>query len=129
MTERHVVTGAFSFTGGYIARALLERGIQVDTLTRQAHPDHPLAGRVQAHPFQFADPQRLARDLAGASVLYNTYWVRFNRGKVSFEQAIANTQILLTAAHQAGVKKVVQITVSNPSEDSPLGYYRGKAVL
>src|ERR1039457_7105519 len=98
MAERQVVTGAFSFTGGYIARALLDHGVEVATLTRRSAPGHPLSGRVTDLPLQFADPERLARDLSGASVLYNTYWVRFNYGSVSFDQAIDNTRILLAAA-------------------------------
>jgi uncharacterized protein YbjT (DUF2867 family) len=129
MTERHVVTGAFSFTGRYIAEALLEKGMTVATLTRQADPTHPLAGRVESLPLQFQDADRLARDLTGADVLYNTYWVRFDHGTVSFDQAITNTGRLLAAAHRAGVKHLVHLSVSNPSEDSNLAYYRGKAIV
>src|SRR5690606_36587488 len=35
----HVVTGAFGYTGRYITRRLLERGLRVKTLT--GHPDRP----------------------------------------------------------------------------------------
>jgi uncharacterized protein YbjT (DUF2867 family) len=35
--------------------------------------------------------------------------------------------VLVGAARDAGVRKVVHISVSNPSEDSPLDYYAGKA--
>ena len=39
MSETHVVTGAFGYTGKYIARLLLEAGDDVRTLT--GHPDRP----------------------------------------------------------------------------------------
>lgn len=120
MAERQVVTGAFSFTGRFIAEALLERGVEVATLTRRPIANHPLRGRVQARPLQFNDREKLRRDLEGASVLYNTYWVRFRHSSVSFDQAIENTRVLLDAARAAGIRKFVHISVSNPSEDSPL---------
>jgi NADH dehydrogenase len=65
--------------------------------------------------------------LRGADVLYNTYWQRFHHGRVHFGQAVANTRVLLGAAAEAGVRKVVHISVSNPSEDSRLDYFAAKA--
>jgi NADH dehydrogenase len=78
-------------------------------------------------PLQFTDREALVESLRGADVLYNTYWVRFHYGKVRFGEAVANTRILVGAARDAGVRKVVHISVSNPSEDSHLDYYAGKA--
>ena len=40
-----------------------------------------------------------------------------------------NTQALFRVAKAAGVKRVVHISITNPSEDSPLEYFRGKARL
>ena len=121
-----VVTGAFSFTGRFIARRLMAQGRPFKTLTN--HPRRPGAEDIQADsaPLQFTDREALVESLRGAEVLYNTYWVRFRRGKVNFGQAIANTRILLGAAADAGVRRVVHISVSNPTEDSPLEYYAGK---
>lgn len=129
VTGRHIVTGAYSFTGGYIAKALLASGATVATFTRQANPTDPLSSRLESLLLQFEDVDRLARDLSGADVLYNTYWVRFNHGNVSFDQAITNTGRLLAAAKRAGVRRLVHLSVSNPSEDSDLAYYRGKAIV
>ncbi|MGH7764719.1 MAG: SDR family oxidoreductase [Candidatus Dormibacteraceae bacterium] len=122
-----VVTGAFGFTGRFITRRLLAEGRRVRTLTN--HPGRPGAEdiKVDVAPLQFEDRPALVESLRGADVLYNTYWVRFRRGKMSFGHAIANTRILLGAAVEAGVRKVVHISVSNPAEDSPLDYYAGKA--
>jgi nucleoside-diphosphate-sugar epimerase len=122
-----VVTGAFSFTGRFIARRLLDQGRRVKTLTN--HPKRAGAEDVTAEiaPLQFADRAALVESLRGADVLYNTYWVRFRHGRVRFGEAVANTRILMGAARDAGVRKVVHISVSNPSEESHLDYYAGKA--
>jgi len=122
-----VVTGAYSFTGRFIARRLLAEERRVKTLTN--HPQRAGAEDITAEvaPLQFADRAALVESLRGADVLYNTYWVRFRHGRVRFGDAVANTRILLGAARDAGVRKVVHISVSNPSVDSPLDYYAGKA--
>jgi NADH dehydrogenase len=122
-----VVTGAFSYTGRFIARRLLAGGRRVRTLTN--HPDRPGAQEiaVDVAPLQFTDRAALVESLRGADVLYNTYWVRFRHSGIDFGDAIANTRILMSAAAEAGVRKVVHISVSNPSVDSHLDYYAGKA--
>jgi len=125
VAELDVVTGAFSYTGRHIAEALLARGRRVRTLTRRPDPSHPLAARVDAAPFVFDDS--LAESLRGVDTLYNTYWVRFERGSTTFEQAVANTARLFRAAKLAGVRRVVHISVANPDPRSPFPYFRGKA--
>ncbi|HEY8103533.1 MAG TPA: NAD(P)H-binding protein [Gaiellaceae bacterium] len=122
-----VVTGAFSYTGRAIAEELLSRGRDVRTLTRRDAPADPLAGRIQRAELQFADRSALARALGGADTLYNTYWVRFEHGRTTFERAVANTRALLAAAREAGVRRVVHVSVTNASPGSPLPYFRGKA--
>ena len=77
--------------------------------------------------FQFTDRAALVESLRGADVFYNTYWVRFRHGGIGFGDAVANTRILMSAAAEAGVRKVVHISVSNPSLESHLDYYAGKA--
>jgi uncharacterized protein YbjT (DUF2867 family) len=122
-----VVTGAFSFTGQFIARRLIDEGRRVRTLTN--HPRRPGAEDmdVDVAPLQFTDKASLVESLRGADVFYNTYWVRFPHAGLDFGDAVANTRILMSAAAEAGVRKVVHISVSNPSLDSHLDYYVGKA--
>lgn len=122
-----VVTGAFSFTGRFIARRLAAQGRRIKTLTN--HVRRPGAEDIEAEvaPLQFTDRDALVDSLRGADTLYNTYWVRFRHGGQNFGNAVANTRILLGAARDAGMRKVVHISVSNPAEDSPLDYYAGKA--
>jgi NADH dehydrogenase len=129
MSETHVVTGAFGFTGRYVAQRLLDSGRRVVTLTGKPATSSPFGDRVEARPFTWGDPARLAESLRGASVLYNTYWVRFNWGEESYDRAVANTRTLFRAAQEAGVRRVVHVSITNPSEGSPFPYFRGKAVL
>ncbi len=121
------VTGAFSFTGKFIARRLAALERPIKTLTN--HPQRAGAEEIKAEvaPLQFTDRPALVESLRGADVLYNTYWVRFRHARVRFGEAVANTRILVGAAKEAGVRKIVHISVSNPADDSPLDYYAGKA--
>src|SRR5690348_4455051 len=125
----NAVTGAFGYTGKYIARRLLELNEPVITLT--GHPGSPneFGSAVRAFPFRFDDPEAMAEFLAGVQVLYNTYWIRFDRGSATHEHAIANTRALIRAAEIAGVPRVVHISITNPDLHSPLPYFRGKALL
>jgi NADH dehydrogenase len=127
LPELAVVTGAFSFTGSFVAERLLAEGVAVRTLSRRDDPSHPLHGRVEVAPLQFADEAALVESLRGARTLYNTYWIRFEHGGSTFDRAVSNTRLLFRAARAAGVERVVHVSVSNPSEDSPLPYFRGKA--
>jgi len=125
----HAVTGAFGYSGKYIARRLLTAGERVITLTNSLHRPNPFGERVKAYPFHFDKPQQLVKSLTGVSVLYNTYWVRFNHKTFRHADAVANTLTLFAAAKEAGVRRVVHVSITNPSEDSPLEYFRGKAQL
>src|SRR5208283_1431366 len=78
-------------------------------------------------PYSFDRPEELRRSLEGAAALINTYWVRFPRGPANFENAVRNTRTLIEAAKAAGVKRIVHVSIANPSLDSALGYYKGKA--
>ena len=123
----NIVTGAFGFTGKYIARLLLQRGEAVRTLT--VHPDRnsALSRDIEIAPMDFSRPDELADNMRGAVTLFNTYWVRFDRGEVTHDVAVRNTAVLVRAAEEAGVRRIVHISVSNPAIDSPLPYFRGKA--
>ncbi|MGH7771107.1 MAG: SDR family oxidoreductase [Candidatus Binatia bacterium] len=124
----HVVTGAFGYIGRYIARHLLESGEAVRTIT--THPDKPdpFGSAVEAFPYNFNRPTELMTSLRGASTLYNTYWIRFEYGGATFQQAVQNTVTLFECVKKAGVKRVVHISVTNASLESRLHYYRGKVL-
>jgi uncharacterized protein YbjT (DUF2867 family) len=125
----HAVTGAFGYSGKYIAQRLLDAGQRVITLTNSLNRPNPFGERVTAHSFHFDQPTELARSLQGVAVLYNTYWVRFNHKTFTHAQAVENTLKLFAAAQAAGVQRVVHVSITNPSLDSPLEYFSGKAQL
>ncbi len=127
--DTHAVTGAFGYSGKYIATRLLDRGETVITLTNSLKRANPFGDRVQAHPFHFDDSEKLTESLRGVSVLYNTYWVRFNHSMFQHADAVKNTLVLFEAAKAAGVERIVHVSITNPSEDSPLEYFSGKATL
>jgi uncharacterized protein YbjT (DUF2867 family) len=124
---KDVVTGAFSYTGRHIAERLLAEGREVTTLTRRTPEPLPLP--VATAPLAFDDPAGLTRALEGAETLYNTYWVRFPYGGESFERAVANSAVLFRAAADAGVARIVHVSITNPSPSSPYAYFRGKAAV
>jgi len=127
--ELHVVTGAFGYSGRAIAERLLARGLRVRTLTHSPDRPHPFGDHIETFPFDFDRPDRLAASLAGAAVLYNTYWVRFNHADFKHAEAVENTRVLFAAARQAGVRRIVHVSITNPSETSKLEYFRDKAML
>jgi len=127
--ELHVVTGAFGYSGRYITARLLRAGHRVRTLTNSPQRANPFGEAVEARPFDFEHPAKLAESLRGASVLYNTYWVRFTHGGFSHGAAVQNTLKLFNAAVAAGVRRIVHVSITNPSEQSPLPYFAGKARL
>jgi uncharacterized protein YbjT (DUF2867 family) len=122
-----VVTGAFGYIGQAIARQLLQLGEDVRTVTTHVGRRSPFVGNVAVFPYDFDRPDELIRHLQGADVLYNTYWIRFEHGGLTFDQAVRNTKTLFECARAAGVAKVVHISVTNASEGSALPYYAGKA--
>jgi uncharacterized protein YbjT (DUF2867 family) len=121
-----VVTGAFSYSGAAIAREVHAAGRRVRTLT--GHPDRAPAGtEIEVRPLHFDDPAELTRSMRGAHTLYNTYWVRFAHGQVDHDAAVANSRTLFEAAAAAGVRRIVHVSITHPSLDSPYPYFRGKA--
>lgn len=123
-----VVTGAYSYSGAAIARELQAAGRQVRTLT--GHPDHAAADtNIDARPLDFGDPDELTASMRGAHTLYNTYWVRFAHGQIDHDAAVANSQTLFRAAAAAGIQRIVHVSITHPSPDSPYPYFRGKALV
>jgi NADH dehydrogenase len=123
----HAVTGAFGYSGLHLARLLLARGERVRNLT--GHPDRPdpFAGAVEVTRFRFDDRDAMRAALRDVRVLYNTYWVRFDHGTSTFARAVESSRALFRAAADAGVERVVHVSITNPSRHSPLPYFRGKA--
>ena len=121
-----VVTGAFSYSGAAIARAVEASGRRVRTLT--GHPERAPAGTgIDVRSLAFDDPPALVESLRGVRTLYNTYWVRFAKGRIDHNAAVANSTTLFDAARTAGVQRIVHVSITHPSLESPYPYFRGKA--
>jgi uncharacterized protein YbjT (DUF2867 family) len=127
-TETAVVTGGLSYIGKHITQQLVAEGKRVVVLTGHPNRPNPFGSQIRIAPFDFDTKTALAESLRGATTLFNTYWVRFDHGDVSFDKAVENTQRLIEAAKGSGIRQLVHLSVSNPSEDSPFPYFRGKAV-
>ena len=125
--DLHVVIGALGYSGRHIAQALLQRGCRVRSLTGHPGNADPFGGRVELRPLPFQDEEALRQSLVGARVLYNTYWLRFDYRGEGFEQGVQRNLALLRAARRAGVRRLVHTSITQPSLDSPLPYFAGKA--
>jgi NADH dehydrogenase len=124
-----VVTGAYGYTGRYLAQRLLGAGRSMRTLTSRPERRDLFDARVEPHPFSFDEPRRLVDALRGAETLYNTYWVRFPYRDVGYERAVENIRVLFAAAREAGIRRIVHVSVTNADESSPLPYFRWKGVV
>ena len=124
-----VVTGAFGYTGRYITARLLACGKRVRTLTGHPARPNPFGGAVEVAPLDFGNPGQLTRSLRGAETLYNTYWIRFPHGAATYEKAVENSRVLFRAAREAGVRRLVHISITQASQDSPFAYFRGKGLV
>ena len=124
----HVVTGAFGYSGRWIAKELLSRGKRVRTLTNAKGRDDPFQGSIEVLPIDFSNHESLVSSLRGADVLYNTYWVRYKNRKDGYahEIAVENIRRLLAAAEEAGVRRVVHFSVAHPHKAPDWSYFRGK---
>ena len=123
----HAVTGGFGYSGRYITQRLLDAGCRVRTLTNAPPERNCFGDAVHVHRFNFDNPKALVASLEGVAVLYNTYWIRFGRRGFTYDDAVKNTLKMFGAARIAGVERIVHVSITNPSADSPLGYFRGKA--
>ncbi|MEO7069971.1 MAG: NAD-dependent epimerase/dehydratase family protein [Nostocoides sp.] len=120
------VTGAFSYSGAAIAAELRRRGRQVRTLTNHV-PANP--GELATFPLDLTDVAGLRTSLAGVDTLYNTFWVRFPHGSTTFEAAIAGSATLFRAAADAGVRRIVHVSITHADVNSPYAYFRGKGLV
>ena len=125
MTQTDVVTGAFGYSGAAIARELRAAGHEVRTLTGHGRSG-PEADGIDTRPLDFADPDALASDMAGAHTLYCTYWVRFPHGTATRESAVANSKVLFDAAARAGIARIVYVSILHADTGSPYPYFSGK---
>ena len=125
----HTVTGATGYTGRSITQLLLERGHQVQSITGHPQRHNPFGDQVPLRPFNFDRPDLLAQTLDGTDTLFNTYWIRVNYRGRTHEQCVQQTKTMFQAAKQAGVRRIVHISITNADPESPLPYFRSKGQI
>lgn len=113
----HAVTGAFGYSGKYIAQRLLDKGHKVITITNSVNRANFFGDKIKAFPFNFDNPEKLIESLKGVSILYITYWVRFNHKLFTHADAVRNTITLFESAAKAGVERIIYVSITNPSEE------------
>jgi NADH dehydrogenase len=121
------LTGAFSYTGRYIGQELLRRKIPFQSLTNHPRPSVYPSASIPVVSLQFQDASLLISALQKSTILINTYWIRYPAKGISHETAVQNIGFLVQCAKQAGIQKIIHMSVSNPSPDSQLSYFKGKA--
>lgn len=125
--EINLVTGAFSYSGKYIADELLKYDHKIKTLT--GHPDEESINfdKIDIFPYNFENYSELVTSLTGVTTFINTYWIRFPQKDITWDDVVSNSKILFDACKEAGVKKIIHLSVTNPSLNSPYPYFKGKA--
>lgn len=127
--QMNIVTGAFGFSGRYITQLLLANDESVKTLTGHPERPNPFGDKIEVARLDFTNPQKLADEMHGAHTLFNSYWIRFAHGELTHEKATGNSIILIKAAVDAGIRRIIHVSITNPSEDAPTPYFRGKAIV
>ncbi len=127
--KKIVVTGAFGYSGKTITANLLSAGYHVKTLTNSTNKPNPFGNKIEVAPLSFNDSKRLTASLTGYDVLINTYWVRFNHKKFNHKSAVDNTKVLFDCAKNAGIQRIIHVSITNPSIESDLEYFKGKGIL
>ena len=125
----HTVTGATGYTGRYITQLLLQQGHRVQSITGHSERANPFGDQVPLHPFNFDRPDLLTETLRGTDTLFNTYWIRVDHGGRTHQECVRQTRVMFQAARDAGVRRIVHISITNPDPDSDLPYFRGKGQL
>ncbi len=127
--KSNMVTGAFSYTGKYIAAQLLAREEKIKTLTGRSEKDNPFNEPVETFPYNFDEPDKLLKSLQDVDTLYCGYWIRFPYREMTYSRAVNNTKLLVDLARKAGINKFVYISITCADEESPLPYFKGKGII
>ncbi|MDE1834491.1 MAG: NAD(P)H-binding protein [Candidatus Micrarchaeota archaeon] len=126
MAGRDVVIGGTGFTGKYITKCLLKYKHKVVALTKHVNRDNEFGRKITIKPLDFENQENLVETMNGSRCVFNTYWVRFNYGGSSFDEAVRNSKAIIDACVDAKVKRLVHISVLDPSKNYKYDYFRAK---
>ncbi|MEH6608057.1 MAG: NAD-dependent epimerase/dehydratase family protein [Halioglobus sp.] len=106
-----LITGATGFIGNHVTRLCLERGDDVRVMVMPGEDRSPLAGmEVEVVEGNLLDPESLVRAVQGIEQLYHlaalfAIWTK--DPDLHFKINVDGARSILTAAHRAGVEKIV----------------------
>ncbi|MDP2648846.1 MAG: NAD-dependent epimerase/dehydratase family protein [bacterium] len=126
MAHKIVVTGGAGFIGSHIARFCLERGDDVHVVDNYAggKREDRLHEGVTYHEVDIREGEKLAPIMRGASYVFHEAAlprVQFSieNPELTFSVNAGGTVSVLSAAHEAGVKRVVYAASSSAYGDQP----------
>jgi len=126
---RVLVTGGTGFVGTHLVNALLRRGHSVAVLAR--HPDRArnrYNRPVDKMRGDVLHPASLAPAIAGRDAVIHLVGIIHEKGEQTFDRmhriAVEN---VVTAARDAGVRRLLHMSAMGTSADSPSEYSRSKA--
>ena len=121
-----LVTGATGFVGMWVARQLVEDGVDVRVLVRPSSDRRNLAGLdVEIVEGDLRDAESLASALEDCEELYHVaafYSTTEVDGALMYEINVGGTKAILKAARRAGVRRIVHTstigTIGRPADGS-----------
>ncbi|HEX6127796.1 MAG TPA: NAD(P)H-binding protein, partial [Candidatus Limnocylindria bacterium] len=121
------VVGATGFVGRHVVPYLAERGHRVRAISRDGERLPGWGDAVTGHAADVESGQGLADALRGAEGMVHLVAIPREHGGRTFEEVnVRGVRRALAAARQAGVRRVVHLSVLGAAEDPKLRYLHSK---
>ena len=121
------VMGATGFVGRHVVPYLAARGHRVRAASRDAERLPGWGDAVTAHAADVETGEGLAETLRGAEAMVHLVAIPREHGGRTFEEVnVRGVRRALAAARQAGVRRVVHLSVLGAAEDPKLRYLHSK---
>lgn len=121
------VVGATGFVGRHVVPYLAERGHRVRAVSRDGERLPGWGDAVTGHAADVESGEGLAEALLGAEAMVHLVAIPREQGGRTFEEVnVRGVRRALAAARQAGVRRVVHLSVLGAAEDPKLRYLHSK---
>jgi uncharacterized protein YbjT (DUF2867 family) len=127
MSDRILVVGATGQLGSVITRKLLDRGVPVRALARNATALAAFAPRAEIAAVDMRDVPKLTEACRGVGQIIATANNNMGRGETSPSRLdLSAYQNLCAAARNTGVRRLVYVSYRGVSQDAPVDIFRIK---